>query len=141
MSACRTLWKKQTPEQKRQVARSKRLKALFNISAEEYDKVLQYQGGVCAISGRPMRRPAVDHDHKSGLVRGIIDWNVNRSLAGFMDNPEWLRAAAEYLEHPPVTAALGEEVYGVLGKVTRKPKNRRYGPLGTKTPFPRGGQQ
>lgn len=119
-------------------SRSRRLKALFNITLAEYDRVLAYQGGVCAISGLATSKALViDHDHRSGRVRGCLNWNVNRSLAAFRDNPEWLRRAADYLEHPPVSAALGEDVYGVMGSVTRKASNRRYGPFGTKTPQPR----
>ena len=62
---------------------------------------------------------------------------ANKGLAVFQDNPEWLRNAAEYLENPPVPRALGEEVYGVVGRVSRKVGSRRYGPDGTKEPQPR----
>jgi len=114
--------------------RSQRLKLLFNITAEEYDAVLKFQKGVCAITGKPSKRLVVDHDHATGLVRGFIDWKINRALEAFKDNPALLRRAADYLENPTVTAALGENVYGVVGRVTRKAKNRRYGPHGTKQP-------
>jgi hypothetical protein len=114
------------------------LKTLFTLTLAEYDKVFAYQGGVCAISGKPARLLVVDHCHRTGLVRGLISWDVNRSLAAFRDNPAWLRAAADYLENPPVTAALGVPVYGVMGSVTKKAKNRRYGPYNTVGPQARG---
>lgn len=109
----------------------------YNLTIEDYDKILSYQGGVCPITGKPSKRYAVDHDHKTGLVRGVIDWLVNQALAHFGDDPDLLRRAADYLDNPPAVSALGEEVYGVMGRVTKKAKHRRYGPLGTKEPQPR----
>lgn len=121
----------------KELARDRRLKVLFNITAEEYDRVLKFQGGVCAITGLPAKKIVLDHDHKNGKLRGLIDWRINRALEVFKDNPEWLRRAADYLENPTVQQALGEVVYGVVGSVSRKAKNRRYGPNGSKTPSPR----
>ena len=130
-------------------ARERRLRTIFNITSEEYEKVLQYQGGGCAITGRRHRKDgeelllAVDHCHRSGKIRGILESSVNKGLAYFQDDPVLLRAAAAYLEVNPVTAALGEEVFGILGKSSKKAANRRYGPRtpdnpkGTKSPQPR----
>lgn len=118
-------------------SRARRLAVLFNITQEEYDKILKFQGGGCAITGVKFGRLCVDHDHKDGALRGILSWKINRALESFKDNPQWLRAAADYLENPPIPQALGEVVHGVLGRVTRKPSNRRYGPDGSKTPQPR----
>lgn len=70
-------------------------------------------------------------------MRGIIDWQANKGLSYFNDDPGQLRRAADYLENHPFTAALGEKVYGVMGKVTKKARNRVYGPNKTKTPQPR----
>jgi hypothetical protein len=146
-----------TAEQRRRRAaeqsRERRLRYSFNITSEEYEKVLMAQGGVCAITKERFRADgeplvlAVDHDHQSGLLRGILSMKVNQGLAFFDDNPAYLRNAAEYLENNPVTAALGEPVYGLIGKSMgkkgRKKKDPRYGPKtadnpkGTKTPQPR----
>jgi hypothetical protein len=104
----------------------------------EYEAVLAHQQGVCAISGKkPKTVLHIDHDHKTGQVRGLLNSWINKGLAAFQDNPEWLRKAADYLENPPVTAALGEDVFGVVGRVSRKAKSRRYGPDGSKEPQPR----
>lgn len=118
-------------------AQARRDKALFNLESGERGKVLTFQDNKCAITKLPSRRLSMDHCHKTGLVRGLIDWNINRSLAAFNDNPQWLRNAADFLERPTVSQALGEDVYGVVGKISRKAKNRRYGPTGSITPQPR----
>ncbi len=100
--------------------------------------VLADQSGKCFITGKiPKTVLHIDHDHKNGLVRGLLDSWANKGLAYFQDNPAWLRRAAEYLENPPFTRVLGGPVYGVTGRVTKKARNRRYGPDGSKTPQPR----
>lgn len=114
-----------------------RLAQLYNLTVEDYYRILRYQGGNCGLTKRPSARLVVDHCHATGTIRGLIDWQINKGLAFFDDDPALLRLAADYLEHPPVTAALGEVVYGVLGRTTRKPANRRYGPDGALIPWPR----
>jgi hypothetical protein len=52
---------------------------------------------VCAICGRP-EPEHVDHDHKTGAVRGILCFNCNGGLGQFRDAIESLTAAAAYLE-------------------------------------------
>lgn len=134
---------KPTKSSKSQSAKDKaqdaRRRAIYNISSEEYEAVLAYQNGRCAITGRlpATLSLAIDHDHRTGLIRGLLGNQANKGLALFQDNPEWLRRAADYLENPPVTTVIGEPVYGVQGRVTKKAKNRKYGPDGTKTPQPR----
>jgi hypothetical protein len=55
---------------------------------------------VCGICGAPpsaTRRLDRDHDHATGLPRGCLCHGCNRLLSGRV-TPEWLRAAAAYLE-------------------------------------------
>jgi len=70
------------------------------LSALEYSAQLMAQGGVCAICRRPPRKRklAVDHDHRTGAIRGLLCWRCNYGLIWYRDLPESLRAAADYLE-------------------------------------------
>lgn len=129
--------KKITAQAAKDKAREARLRLIFNTNSIEYEKVLTYQNGVCAITQRPTTQLYLDHDHADGQLRGLLSYKVNKGLAYFGDDPELLRRAAAYLENPPYTLAVGEPVYGVIGRVTKKAKNRKYGPHGTKTPQPR----
>jgi hypothetical protein len=70
------------PERKRIRAREYRLSARFGITLEEYDAMLQTQGGVCAVCGgiEEGRRLAVDHCHESGVVRALLCTSCNWQL-------------------------------------------------------------
>lgn len=86
------------------------LRLTYGISASEYDALYQAQGGVCAICGRAengvhgrygtVRRLAVDHDHATGRVRGLLCGNCNAAIGHLDDDPERLQRAIEYLTRP-----------------------------------------
>lgn len=67
-----------------------------------YARMLEAQGGVCAICERPPkeggRRLHVDHDHrdKNKRVRGLICFRCNRALPNYVDDV-WLVKAARYV--------------------------------------------
>lgn len=102
--------------------RSRRLWELYRLTEEQYQTILTYQGGVCAITGRLPGRQAlnVDHDHETGQIRGLLSPWANKGLSFFDDDPYLLRRAASYLENLPSVAALGAPVYGLLGRAKRK---------------------
>jgi len=108
---------------KKDRAKARRLADCFNLSLEEWHKIFEYQGKKCAICKKPMNRPNVDHSHglpHPGLVRGILCASCNRALGRFRDSIILIRAALEYLENPPATAALGKETYGFPGRLNTK---------------------
>lgn len=78
-----------------------KLKRKFNIGAKDYDLILQSQNGVCAICGSDNngKTLVVDHDHKTGLIRGLLCDDCNLFL-GFVDDDETLiQKAISYLLH------------------------------------------
>ena len=84
--------------------RKERLKRVFGITPEDYDSMLLKQKNVCAIcklpnhwNRRDKSRLAIDHDHKTGLVRGLLCHPCNQSLGLMQDDPSRLIAAAAYL--------------------------------------------
>lgn len=81
--------------------KNKRLLALYGITLEDYEKMLESQNGGCAICGRvPTGRALhVDHDHKTGLVRGLLCHSCNHAIGrrGFNDSSEKCLNAAAYL--------------------------------------------
>jgi epoxyqueuosine reductase QueG len=76
------------------------LKYLHNITIDYYDELLKKQNGVCAICLKACnknKRLSVDHDHKTGKVRGLLCNKCNRALGMFKDDPKLLRSAARYI--------------------------------------------
>ncbi len=80
------------------------LRLRFGMSTADYWALFDLQGGVCWICQRKPRsvRLAVDHDHKTGLVRGLLCSQCNHKLLGAAhDDPERLWRALNYLVNPP----------------------------------------
>lgn len=70
--------------------------ARYRIRQEEYDALLERQLGTCAIcKARPPR--CVDHDHGTGVVRGLLCQSCNTGLHMFEDE-RLLQAAKAYLD-------------------------------------------
>lgn len=92
----RLAWRHSTSSRRKSSA----LVSRYRISAADYSAMLEAQRGVCAISQHPpeQKRLFVDHDHETGVVRGLLCYKCNTGLGCFEDNPAMLRAAAEYLE-------------------------------------------
>lgn len=70
----------------------------------DYDKLLALQGGRCAICRCTprTRRLAIDHDHETGIVRGLCCTRCNHDLLGAaMDSLQVLENAVYYLKNPP----------------------------------------
>lgn len=100
-----------------------RLKRLFNLTIEERDKIFEFQQNVCAICGKTPKsgkRLAIDHDHRTGLIRGGLCWVCNKTIGTFRDRADMLQRASDYLKDPPATKALGKQVFGRLGRTTSR---------------------
>ena len=82
--------------------RERQLKNKFNRDNAWYESTLQAQGGVCQICKCPplkngTKKFPVDHDHKTGKVRGILCQSCNHMLGNAKDNIETLDNAISYL--------------------------------------------
>lgn len=72
------------------------------INAALFEEVWTIQGKCCAICGTPadpkVRAPAIDHDHTTSRLRGILCARCNGGLGMFKDDPALLRRAVVYLD-------------------------------------------
>lgn len=86
------------------------LKYRFGVDEEKYKLLLAQQNGRCAVCGTSdpgthTRRAGklqyfqVDHDHATGLIRGLLCRLCNIGLGVFKDDPQRLMAAIRYLSH------------------------------------------
>lgn len=81
--------------------------ARFGLTPDQFNEMLETQNGVCDICERPERvidahngrvkSLAVDHDHESGVVRGLLCQNCNKGIGNLGDSADILIAAAMYL--------------------------------------------
>lgn len=97
-SARRNQWAKDNPDKHR--AFNWRNKYGIDFTPEQYESMHKLQGGVCKICGRPEpasgRRLAVDHDHRTGEVRGLLCTKCNTTVG-------WVEM------HPALIAYLAKE--------------------------------
>ena len=83
----------------------------FGITVDEYNCMHDAQKGRCKLCGQPEsspgnslwgntgpRRLAVDHNHITNVIRGLLCSNCNRALGLFRDNCQLLRRAVIYIE-------------------------------------------
>jgi hypothetical protein len=85
-----------------------RLKKRYGLTLAQYNDMLASQGGVCAICRRQCesgRNLAVDHDHRTGEVRGLLCRLCNQAIGQFRDNPITIWRALEYVARAVPTLA------------------------------------
>jgi len=75
----------------------------YGLTEDQYRVVLDKQGGGCAICGatEPGRKGdrnfCVDHDHRTGVMRGLLCHCCNQAIGHLKDSPDLCRQAATYL--------------------------------------------
>jgi hypothetical protein len=93
---------------------SRRMLITFGLSWDDFELLFACQEGKCAICGNHPRSYmlAVDHDHKTGEIRGLLCRRCNHRLLGSAnDDPARLRRAADYLEQYEAREVFGEPRY------------------------------
>lgn len=78
------------------------LKERYGITLEDYQKRLKKQKGACAICGHTPgpdeRRLVVDHDHETGVVRGLLCHKCNVALGAVGDSIAGIQRFTKYLK-------------------------------------------
>ena len=94
-------WEKNNPTKLAEQQRKVRYKKL-GVTIDQYEKMLVLQNGGCALCGKlpGKQRLAVEHDHKSGRVRGACCFRCNKYLIGRHTNKDIprLKKLIAYLE-------------------------------------------
>jgi hypothetical protein len=86
-----------------------RIKAQYGITKSQYLSLLEQQDNKCAVCNNEetvknnwnkekTRNLAIDHCHKTGIIRGLLCYRCNVTLGKVEDSPELLRNLADYLE-------------------------------------------
>jgi hypothetical protein len=100
----REIYKTDILKQERSKAyhRARWLRLNFNMTVDDYMDMFEKQDGKCLICGIDKnilnKNFAIDHDHTTGKVRGLLCHNCNVSIGLMKDSPFLLHKAAEYLD-------------------------------------------
>lgn len=80
-------------------ARKHHLKTKYGLTLDEFDALAELQAGRCAICD-VVADLLVDHDHTTGVNRGLLCHSCNVAIGHLRDDANLLRRAADYLELP-----------------------------------------
>lgn len=104
-NAANQRWRKRNPELYAAASKRSRL-VKYDLSVVEYDAMLLAQDHKCLICLQPETKThpngtlcelAVDHDHATGKVRGLLCNRCNRGVGNFRDDPSTCERAADYI--------------------------------------------
>lgn len=94
------MWRKKNPNKQHATD----IKRLYGLSLEAYNQMLSAQNCQCKICGKQhdpslkRGRLYVDHDHKTGKIRGLLCAACNSALGYFQDNLETIERAIVYIK-------------------------------------------
>jgi len=94
-------WRKDNPD-KVAASNKKHRYYAYGLNDVALARLFASQDGRCAICQRALKfdgKWAVDHNHATGQVRGMLCYPCNVSLGQFQDSPAMLMRAIDYLEH------------------------------------------
>lgn len=113
------------PVVKDMAARDRYLRKTYGFGQADYERLLEAQGGRCAICRSKPRTQnlRVDHNHATGSVDGLLCDRCNHKLlGGAKDSLEILEAAVQYMLNPPARGIIPESA---RGHINPKAKNKR----------------
>lgn len=95
-------WRSENAEKNKDIS----LKQDFGISIDQYNQILIFQKGCCAICNNPetatrsgkIKALAVDHDHETGFIRELLCNTCNVGLGAFGDDVKRIESAIKYLQ-------------------------------------------
>lgn len=101
-TCCNRIIKKYQQTEKGKAANKRaQIKHCYGITFVEYNKIFEQQNGRCVICGKHQSRLtqclSVDHNHKTGKVRGLLCKYCNFGIS-FIDNKKFMKKAINYLE-------------------------------------------
>ncbi|KKM79559.1 hypothetical protein LCGC14_1348760 [marine sediment metagenome] len=75
------------------------LKKMYGITPEIYEKMRSQQKGKCGMCGKiPKKRLAVDHDHSTDKIRGLLCFKCNTFIGYIETSRDIVEEATIYLE-------------------------------------------
>lgn len=96
----------------RELQRSRLRKCKYGLTDDSFRELVDLQNNKCAICKTELQQNAtnkhspetlcVDHDHKTGKVRGLLCTLCNKALGLFKDDPSLVENALGYLKNAQI---------------------------------------
>ena len=101
---CATHWRTEK-ERRKKAAHENRVQKVYGLGPGVYDRLYRHQGGKCYLCQRATgarKKLAVDHDHETGLVYGLLCGPCNKDVMGWSRrDPAYFVRCIQYLDNPP----------------------------------------
>jgi hypothetical protein len=116
---------------KQEKAKDARLRREYHITLEEYNLVLEYQGGACAICKHTHNKEgkrlvlSVDHNHRSGELRGLLCFMCNKIVGVLRDDKLKALNTFIYLNNTSVERVFGEKRFTAPGEIGAKKRKKQ----------------
>ena len=96
-------WRHKNPDKSNAIVRKSAWKkaGIEDVDTLDWDAYLESAEGKCSLCGIEYTKPMRDHDHSTGLTRGVLCVKCNTALGVLGDNEEGLLRALDYLRNPP----------------------------------------
>ena len=92
------IWADEHKERVKEISRKGHLKRKYSISPEDYNRLMKQQNNKCLICHRiPDKKLFIDHNHKTGKVRGLLCQNCNLMIGNAGEDINILLSGIEYL--------------------------------------------
>ena len=92
-------WKREHPEQTRRTRHRHEWKG-YGLDPRECEAVYESAKNcdICGAAFDGKQQKSLDHNNRTGKVRGVLCGNCNRAIGLLHDDPEFLRQMMVYLE-------------------------------------------
>jgi hypothetical protein len=93
-------WRRKNPDKVQQKNRKRKM-GYYGLSVDDFDILMEKQNNCCAICKKTCitgRALAIDHDHNTNIVRGLLCNKCNQGLGFFNDSIDLLEGAVLYLK-------------------------------------------
>jgi hypothetical protein len=94
-------WRKAHPERAQKTLNSWRARnrgSLYGLNTVSFRALVKAQQGCCLICQRKTSDLCIDHDHRTGNVRGLLCRKCNLGIGLLLDSPALLTRAVKYLK-------------------------------------------
>ena len=92
--------RKNNPEKTKQYYKTANRRRNYNLEPEEYELLLEKSKNLCMICSSPPSKKSlhIDHDHKTGKVRGLLCHGCNTALGLLKEDLSIMKKLIEYIE-------------------------------------------